>query len=147
MKKLLCVTLTLLALSFSLPRLALAQEEPDMKVNTPAITELKDSMRENFRQVKPLLESGVLGLAVDGTLVVRDSAGVPVAERQNISALIAANTRNKAALYREIARANGHPEWEPQIAETFANTMREKVPAGWWLRDANGKWSQKKAPD
>ncbi|MCL2022664.1 MAG: YdbL family protein [Betaproteobacteria bacterium] len=148
MKKLLYVMLTLLALSFSMSREAIAQEAPDMRVNSPVINELRESMRTQFVQIKPLLESGVLGMKmIDGSLVVRDPAGVPVAERQKLSALINANTRDKAALYREIARLNGHPEWEADIAETFARTMREKMPAGWWVQDENGNWAQKKAAD
>jgi len=145
MKKLLFVTLALLALSFSLPQPALAQEAPDMTVKSPVIDELRTSMRDQFTKIKPLLESGVLGMKADGSLAVRDQAGVPIAERPTLTALIAANSRDKAALYREIARINGHPEWEAQIAETFARTMREKMPAGWWYQDGSGAWAQKKA--
>ncbi|MCL2076458.1 MAG: YdbL family protein [Betaproteobacteria bacterium] len=143
MKKLLLITLTLLALS--LPKTVMAQAEPDMRVNSPAITELREAMRGHVAQLRPLLESGALGMKMDGSIAVRDPAGVPVAERQKLAAVINANTRDKAALYREIARVNGHPEWEQQIAETFARTLLRRIPAGWWIQDNNGAWSQKQA--
>jgi hypothetical protein len=130
-----------LALLFATP--ALAQEAPDLKVNSAAITELRNALRDRFSQIKPLLETGVLGLSAKGELTVRDPAGVAIADRPAISALIAADTRDKTALYREIARANGHPEWEQQIADTFNRMMREKIPANWWFQDENGKWTQK----
>jgi uncharacterized protein YdbL (DUF1318 family) len=140
MKKWFCTMLALLAFS-TLP--AWAQEAPDLRANSPAITELRDALRTRFAQIKPLLETGTLGIAANGFLAVRDPAAVPIADRQAVSALIAADTRDKTALYREIARANGHPEWETQIADTFNRIMREKIPAGWWLQGENGQWSQK----
>jgi len=143
MKKLLFMTL--LALSFSLPQTALAQEAPDMNANSPAITELKTAMRDRFTQIRPLLENGTLGFKEDGYLAVRDPASVPLAERQKISTLIAAQTRDRAALYREIARANGRPEWETDIAKTFAKRGQERMQVGWWYQDKNGVWIQKKA--
>lgn len=145
MKKLLFVTLTLLALSFSLPQPAYAQDAPDMKVESPLTTELRASMREQIKQLKPLMESGILGMKADATLVVRDPSGVPIAERSKLTALIVANTRDKTALYREIARLNGHPEWETQIAETNARRLLARIPAGWWYQDDKGNWVQKQA--
>jgi uncharacterized protein YdbL (DUF1318 family) len=134
--------LTLALLAFSAP-LQAQQDTPELKVNTPAVTEIRAALKNRFPQIKPLLESGVLGVTQDGKLAVRDPAGVPLAERQSITALIAAQARDQAALYREIANANGRPDWEAQIAATFAERMLKRVPAGWWIQDASGKWTQK----
>jgi hypothetical protein len=43
----------------------------------------------------------------------------------------------------EIARANGHPEWEPDIRRTFADRWVANAPRGWWYQDASGAWKQK----
>ncbi|MDR0528508.1 MAG: YdbL family protein [Zoogloeaceae bacterium] len=122
---------------------AIAQDAPDLRVNSPAITELVNALKERFPTIKPLLESGVLGIKTDGLLAVRDPSAVPLADRPAVTELIAAHNRDRTALPREVALANGHPEWESQIADTFNRKWREKIPVGWWMQDENGKWTQK----
>ena len=56
---------------------------------------------------------------------------------------MADENRDRTALYREIAKANGHPEWEAQIRATFAKTWIEKARAGWYYQDAAGAWKQR----
>ena len=51
--------------------------------------------------------------------------------------------RDRSALYAEIARANGHPEWEPDIRQIFARRWIDNAPRGWWYMDAGGNWTQK----
>jgi uncharacterized protein YdbL (DUF1318 family) len=140
MKKWLMLTLALLAFS---TQVEAQQDTPELKVNTPAVTEIREALKSRFAQLKPLLESGVVGVTREGNLAVRDPAAVPLQERQSVAALIAGDARDKAALYREIARANGRSDWEAQIAATFAERMLSRVPAGWWVQDAAGKWAQK----
>ncbi|MDR3159477.1 MAG: YdbL family protein [Zoogloeaceae bacterium] len=137
--------LLLFAVLFSLVAPAGAQEEaaPDLRIDTPAAKEIRASLKARFAQIKPLLENGTLGVTADGKLAVRDPASVPLAERQNITRLISGDASDKAALYREIARANGHPEWEQQIADTIHERMNKRIPAGWWIQDANGKWTRR----
>jgi uncharacterized protein YdbL (DUF1318 family) len=56
---------------------------------------------------------------------------------------VADDNRDRNALYREIAVANGHAEWEAQIRETFAQQWVASARAGWWYQDASGAWKQK----
>jgi len=49
----------------------------------------------------------------------------------------------RAALYREIARANGKPEWENDIRATFAQRWIEKAQAGWYYQNTSGAWVRK----
>ena len=46
------------------------------------------------------------------------------------------------ALYREIARLNGHPEWVDDIRRTFAERWVAKADRGWYYREG-GAWKQK----
>jgi uncharacterized protein YdbL (DUF1318 family) len=46
-------------------------------------------------------------------------------------------------VYREIALANGHAEWEGQIREAFARQWIERAHAGWYYQDASGAWKRK----
>jgi uncharacterized protein YdbL (DUF1318 family) len=71
---------------------------------------------------------------------VRDLAAVPLPERNALRKLVADENADRQALYREIARANGHPEWEGDIRQIFAKRWIEKKQAGWYYRGADGQW-------
>ncbi len=45
-------------------------------------------------------------------------------------------------LYKEIAKANAHPEWEKDIRQIFAERWIGNAPGGWWFQ-SGGKWLQK----
>ena len=45
-------------------------------------------------------------------------------------------------LYAEIARANGHPEWQNDIQQTFAQRWISNAANGWWYQQG-GSWKQK----
>ena len=144
MKKLLFLTLAILTLSLSAPVMAQA---PDLRVESPLTVELRESMKNQFRQLRPWVENGALGFKMDGTIVVRDPSVVPLSERQALTILLNANARDKAALYREIARLNGQPQLEQEVATSTASRMRDRMPAGWWIQDDNGNWAQKEAAE
>jgi len=46
-------------------------------------------------------------------------------------------------VYREIANANNHPEWEADIQKTFAQEWVKNARKGWYYQDASGAWLQK----
>lgn len=127
-----------LLLSFA----SLAWAQGNLEVNTPAIEALKQSMQQRHAQLAPLYASGALGLAADGTVALRDASGVPLAQRGQANAWIAAENADRVALYREIARANGHPEWEPDVRKTFAQRWIERAQPGWWVQGPAG-WVRK----
>jgi uncharacterized protein YdbL (DUF1318 family) len=56
---------------------------------------------------------------------------------------VADENADRSNLYREIANANGHPEWEADIRKTFAERWIERAAAGWYVQDAKGQWVQK----
>lgn len=137
MKALYRVVLSLLMLSS-----AQAIAAADIEVNTPAISSLKSSMQQRHGQLAGFYASGAVGLTHDGLLALRDAGAVPLSQRQAANALIADENQDRSALYREIARANGHPEWEAEIRSTFAQRWIEKAQRGWWVQSGGG-WTQK----
>jgi uncharacterized protein YdbL (DUF1318 family) len=128
-------------LEFLVPA-ALAQQ-PDIDVSTPAINRLKASMAARHRQLEPFYGSGAVGMDNNGLITVRDAKAVPIRERNKVSQLVAAENADRNALYAEIARANGHPEWEADIRATFARRWVANAPRGWYFRDAAGNWKQR----
>lgn len=138
MKRMIGLLLGVLVLCFS----AAAVADADLRIDTPGVNALKQSMRERFHELRPYLDSGAVGLTDDGLLAVRDASAVPLAARQALNALIAAQNRDRNALYAEIARANGHPEWEGEIRNTFAQRWIQRAQPGWWV-ESGGGWTQK----
>lgn len=138
----LCAAALLAAALFAAPTAAVAQQT-DLSVNTPAITALKDTMRGRRPQLGPLFKSGAIGMDNQGNISLRDANAVPLPQRAQVNSLISAENKDRAALYREIARANGHPEWEKDVRKTFAQRWRERAPAGWWIQGEDGSWKRK----
>ena len=65
-----------------------------------------------------------------------------VRKSDQVNALVAAQNRDRNALYAEIARANGHPEWQGEIRHTFAQRWIQHARSGWWVQSGGG-WTQK----
>jgi uncharacterized protein YdbL (DUF1318 family) len=120
-----------------------AEAQADLDVSSPAIRRLVSSMETRHGQLEPYYESGAIGLTADGLVELRDPNAVPLAERNAARKLVADENADRNSLYREIAAANGKPEWESDIRSTFAQRWVAKARGGWWYRDAAGGWKQK----
>jgi uncharacterized protein len=120
---------------------ALAQA--NLEIDTPAIAALKRSMQERHTQLAPLYASGAVGLTRDGMVAVRDVSAVPLAQRAQVQGLVAAENQDRAALYREIARANSRPEWEGEIRSTFAQRWIDRAQPGWYVQTGPGTWARR----
>ena len=82
--------------------------------------------------------------ALFGTLIkIRDLNAIALPERRLVQQLVSGDNVDRAALYEEIARANGHPEWKTDIQATFAKGWVSNAPAGWWYQDSRGQWVRK----
>lgn len=128
-------------LSFFIP--SAHAQSADIDIRTPAIQAIQSRMAERFRsQLQPHFDSGALGFTKDGLIVVRDASKVPLNARVALNQQVADDNRDRNAVYREIAVANGHPEWEGQIREIFASQWVASARGGWWYQD-NGGWRQK----
>ena len=121
-----------------------AQANPNLDVSDPQIRAVTASMQQRFGSMKKYFDSGVIGLTADGKVTVRDLNDVPLAERALVTRLVTEDNRDRDTLYSELARANKHPEWEPDIRRTFARRWVERgAQPGWYYQDAGGKWVQK----
>ncbi|MGH8453479.1 MAG: YdbL family protein [Nevskiales bacterium] len=133
--------LALRVLDFMVPVAAAA--EPNIDISSPAVQQVKDSMESRHASLAPHYGSGAVGLTSDGMVAVRDANAVPLAERNNVKKLVADENADRSALYREIAVANSHPEWEGDIRKTFAERWVAKAQGGWYYQDGSGSWVQK----
>lgn len=119
-----------------------AQGEVNLDATTPEIKQLQAAMAARHPDLLPHYTSGAVGIAADGGLAVRELNAVPLPQRNAVKKLVADENADRSALYREIARANGHPEWEDQIRSTFAKRWAARAQAGWWVQGSSA-WTQK----
>ena len=116
-------------------------QQPDINIATPAITTLKAGMEKRHQLLKPFYASGAVGMSADGLIALRDPALVPLEQRNLVKKMVADENIERNRLYAEIAKANQHPEWEPDIRAIFAQRWIANAPGGWWHQDAAG-WHQ-----
>jgi uncharacterized protein YdbL (DUF1318 family) len=121
-----------------------AHAQADINIRTPQIQAIQARMAERFQgQLQAHFDSGALGFTRNGLVEVRDPSQVGLRDRAALNQAVADDNRDRNAVYREIAQANGHPEWEDQIRATFARQWIEQARAGWYYQDAQGSWVQK----
>jgi uncharacterized protein YdbL (DUF1318 family) len=117
--------------------------QADLNISTPAIRQLAQSMEARHAQLKQYYDAGSIGLTRDGLVEVRDQNLIPLPERNLVRKLVADDNADRTNLYRELATANGHPEWEMDIRTTFAERWASKAASGWYYQDSSGAWKQK----
>ena len=118
-------------------------QEVDISIKTPAVQAIQARMAERFQgSLEKHFDSGALGFGSDGLVAIRDATKVELKDRVAVKELVAEDNRDRKAVYREIAVANGHPEWEAQIRDTFARQWIASAHKGWWYQDG-GAWKQK----
>ncbi len=117
---------------------------PDLLIHTPAIDAIHARMSKRFKQtLKPLLDDGVIGFTQDGLVQIRSLSAAPLSLRAGVKSVVAAENGDRNRLYADIAKANGHPEWEAQIRATFAARWIRQAHAGWYYQTPKGAWKRK----
>ncbi len=122
---------------------SVAYAAQDIDVTTPEIRAIRADMKARFGQLESYLDSGTLGIAEDGLLVIRSQDGLDLKQRAEVKRLVDAENQDRRRLYHEIARANGFPEKAAEVQSIFAASWRDKAATGWYLQ-SGGSWQQKK---
>ena len=121
-----------------------AHAAADITIRTPAIQAIQSRMEQRFSAtLEAHFDSGALGFTNDGMITLRDATKVGLKDRVAVNQAVADDNRDRDAVYREIAVANGHPEWEDEIRATFAKQWVDSAHAGWWYQTTAGAWKQK----
>lgn len=123
---------------------AQAQADANIDISSPEIRAVTQSMQARFGELEKYFTAGVVGLTATGLIEIRDASAAPLAERAVVKRLVAEDNKDRDTLYAEIAKANGHPEWEGDIRKIFARRWVERgAQGGWYYQDASGSWKQK----
>ncbi|HEX7370157.1 MAG TPA: YdbL family protein [Rhodanobacteraceae bacterium] len=127
-----------------IPTASAAEPAANLDIQTPAIDAIQDRMHARYQQImKSLLSSGAVGFTHNGDVALHDASRIPLSERAQANQAIAAENADRAALYKQIAIANGHPEWAQRMREAFAKQWISRARAGWYYQDASGNWQRK----
>ena len=132
--------LALTVLNWMIP--AAQAAEADLNISSPAINTLQAAMKARHQTLKAYYSSGAVGLTENGLISVRDAKAIALKDRNKVKGLVADENKDRNALYAEIARANGHPEWKADIQSTFARRWVSNAASGWWYQ-SGGSWQQK----
>ncbi|MEO6365850.1 MAG: DUF1318 domain-containing protein [Luteimonas sp.] len=118
-------------------------QAPDITLKTPAIQSIQSRMESRFDStLRAHFDSGALGFTDDGLVAVREASKISLGSRVGVNQAVAEQNRDAKAVYREVAVANGHAEWEGQIREVFAKQWVESAHDGWWYQ-SGGAWKKK----
>ena len=120
--------------------------QPDITIKTPAIQAIQARMASRFdSQLRAHFDSGALGFANDGTdRRARCRQDPAEGARRRATRPWPTQNRDAKAVYREIAVANNHPEWEaadPRGVRAAVDRQRPRRAGG--CQDAGGGWKQK----
>lgn len=135
------VNKTFLGLLFAM-FITFAHAAADLEVNTPEISAIKSSMQARHQELSGFYQSGAIGLTQDGKIEVKDLKAAALKDRAKVSSLVNAENADRMKLYAAIAKANGHPEWQADIQNTFATRWINKAKSGWFYQ-SSGQWVKK----
>jgi uncharacterized protein len=109
------------------PSIVIAEEATT--VSNPAIRALKESMKARFQTLKPFYAKKMISEGQDGYVALGDTAGLDLKGLRDLKGLIAAENRDRQALYQEVARAlKIDPSQVGKVAEIFAKEWQKSVP-------------------
>jgi hypothetical protein len=115
----------------------------------PEVVQAYKEMGARIADTDRLRDSGAVGEANNGLLVVREKTLSPSDKR-----IVDIENKNRKTVMEGMAKAivkiNRLPlndknlnQVRPQAIEQFAAIRRDSAKKGWWIQDASGNWSKK----
>jgi uncharacterized protein len=121
-----------------------AYAQADVSISTPGIRNIRESMREVFKQLRPFYVNGNVGENNKGFAEIRNTSDLNLKEKADIARLTEQLNKHRTALYAEIVKANKlDANSIPQVQKIFANSWRNKSQINWWIQNDNGEWEKK----
>jgi hypothetical protein len=118
-----------------------AHAVPNWNISTPAIRKIQARMKERYEILKPGYNKGAIGFTNNALIDWHDQSKVSQKHFPIIDSWIAEENQDRLALYKEMAVANGHPEWTDKVRAIFAKAWIERaIKRGWWYQDENDQW-------
>ncbi|MDP3513710.1 MAG: DUF1318 domain-containing protein [Sulfuritalea sp.] len=138
-----CLALPALHVLAAEPVNAAAKPAINLDIGTPSVIVVKHSLAQRTSRLVRFYEAGEIALGKDGFIYLRDGLKMSLAKRQIAEKLIDVENLERKALIQALADSNGRRDAEPEIWELMRARWHQQWKSGWWLRDAEGKWSRK----
>ncbi len=98
-------------------------------VENATIRELKARMKARYQQTRPYYRKGVFQEGDDGYVHLGSGKDLSLKEKRLLKGLMAAENRDRKALYEEVARAlQIDPSQVGRVAEIFAKEWKKTLP-------------------
>ncbi len=121
-----------------------AHAQPDTTLTSPAIEAIQDRMIDRMNSgMRDYLNRNIVGFNRNGLVEIVDLSQLSLKDRQAAKKLVADENRDRNALYRELAIANDHPEWEKQIRDIWVQEWIDQAKPGWSYQNTQGQWVKK----
>jgi len=117
--------------------------QANISIDSPAIRSIRNNMEKRQAKLQPFYQSGAIGFTNNGLIASVTNKGLSIKQKSTAKNLIKAENKDRMALYTEIAKANGHPEWKTDIQNTFSKTWIKKISSGWMYQSPSGQWLKK----
>lgn len=115
----------------------------NLDIGTPPVAITKHSIAQRHSRLVRFYEAGEIGLGHDGFIYLRDGVDLSRAKRQIAEKLIDMENNERKTLVFVIADGNGRRDAQAEVWELMRSRWKQQFKSGWWLRDAEGKWSRK----
>ena len=123
---------------------AYAADAPNIRIQNATTEAIRARMQSRFAgALGQAFDAGAAGFTHNGLVAVRDAGKLPLSQRAQLKSLVEQSNSDAQALYKEVASANGHPEWQDQIQATFARGWIERAHSGWYYQNPAGAWQRK----
>lgn len=118
-----------------------AEADLVFNVNTPKASKIQEKLAAKLADVDAQKQAGNIGESNDGLLVLK--AAQPLLAKK-LEPLIKDQNLHREDLYEEIQTANKmSSSRRADIRRSFARSFQKHSPAGTWIQDPSGNWSQK----
>lgn len=121
-----------------------ADNSPQMHMDSPKAKKITERLAKNVNEILIHKKSGVLGETNDGKVLVKAPDKLKKMLQMKVEKLVEEENAARAELYDEILSANQFAQSHLiNIKKSFAHSFQVKSPAGTWIQDEEGNWTQK----
>jgi hypothetical protein len=122
---------------------AAGKTEIKLDIGTPPVAITRHSIAQRQSRLVRFYEVGIIGLANDGLVQLRDGSHLTLVQRQIAEKLIDAENADRNTLIFAIADGNGHREAQAEVRALMVERWKSQFKSGWWIRDADNTWHRK----
>ncbi len=120
-----------------------AREAIKLDIGTPPVIITRHSLAQRYSRLVRFYEAGEIALGADGLIYLREGVKMSLVKRQIAEKLIDAENEERKTLIFTIADGNGRRDAQDEVWTLMRERWHQQWKSGWWLRDAEGKWSRK----